>query len=403
MLTTVCVLAVAAFFFVQGSIRSDLVASCALLSLVLFGILTPEEALSGFSSNIVIMLVCVFMVGGAVYRTGLAKIISKRILQLAGANENKLFVLIMLVTSCVGAFVSNSGTVAVMLPIVVSLSTTASISPSRFLMPLAFASSMGGMLTLIGTTPNLIINNALIESGREGLQFFSFFPVGVVCVILGTISLGFMSKWLLSRKHVQDEGKESTQSLRALADKYRLAQNMYRARISGKSPFLEQPLKKLDLPGRYNASVVEVRRLSPGRGLFNRPDQQIIPDADSILLPRDVVSFVGPFEQILDMANENGLELLDADSARAVSPEDYRFDAMGICEVVLLSTSKLIKHTVGESHLREKFNVSIIGIQRQNESILRDLKDQKLQAGDALLVQGAWGNIARLTDRKSVV
>ena len=402
MFVTLSILAGAAFFFVQGSVRSDMVAASALLLLVLFGVLTPEEALSGFSSNIVIMLVCVFIVGGAVFRTGLAKMISKRILRLAGNNENKLFVLIMLVTASIGAFVSNSGTVAVMLPIVVSLTTAARISPSRFLMPLAFASSMGGMLTLIGTTPNLIINNALIEGGYGGLHFFSFFPVGVVCVTLGTVSLLFVSKWLLSRKRGTEDESGSGKSLRELADKYRLAQNVYRVRVLPGSPLIGIPLAALDLPEKYAASVVEIRRRSPGRGLFSRPDRQIIPDAGSELAEQDIVSFVGPFEELLRMAEKDRLELLDATAVKAAATEeDYRFDAMGICEVVLLSTSRLIKHTVGESGLRERFGVSIIGIQRQNESILRKLRDERLQAGDALLVQGEWGKIARLADEQN--
>ena len=174
---TLIILALSAFFFVNGKIRSDVVALCALVLLILCGILTPEEALSGFSNSIVIMMVGLFVVGGAIFQTGLAKMISSKILQLAGKSELKLFILIMLVTSAIGVFVSNTGTVALMLPIVVSMAVSANVSPSRFLMPLAFASSMGGMATLIGTPPNLVIQNTLLEGGFEGLSFFSFTPV----------------------------------------------------------------------------------------------------------------------------------------------------------------------------------------------------------------------------------
>lgn len=162
MIITLIILAFSAVFFMNGKIRSDVVALCSLISLILFGILTPEEALSGFSNNIVIMMVGLFVVGGAIFQTGLAKMISGRIMQLAGKSQFRLFLLIMLVTAAIGAFVSNTGTVALMLPIVVSLSAGAGVSSSRFLMPLAFASSMGGMMTLIGTPPNLVIQNSLI-------------------------------------------------------------------------------------------------------------------------------------------------------------------------------------------------------------------------------------------------
>ena len=172
----------------------------ALVALLIFQILTPDEALSGFSNSVVIMMVGLFVVGGAIFQTGLAKMISSHILKLAGKSELKLFLLVMLVTSAIGAFVSNTGTVALMLPIVVSLAVSANMNPSRLLMPLAFASSMGGMMTLIGTPPNLVIQNALTSAGFPPLSFFSFFPVGIICVAVGTLVLLPLSKWFLSKR-----------------------------------------------------------------------------------------------------------------------------------------------------------------------------------------------------------
>ncbi len=202
MLITIIILVLSAvFFFVNGKVRSDIVALCALIALLIFfQILTPDEALSGFSNSVVIMMIGLFVVGGAIFQTGLAKMISSRILKLAGTSEIRLFLLVMLVTSAIGAFVSNTGTVALMLPIVVSLAMSAGMNPSRLLMPLAFASSMGGMMTLIGTPPNLVIQNTLTSAGLEPLSFFSFLPVGIVCVIVGTLVLMPLSKWFLSKK-----------------------------------------------------------------------------------------------------------------------------------------------------------------------------------------------------------
>lgn len=145
MLITILILVAAAAFFVSGKFRSDIVALCALLGLLIFQILTPEEALAGFSNQVVIMMIGLFVVGGAIFQTGLAKMISSKILKLAGKSELRLFLLVMLVTGFIGAFVSNTGTVALLLPIVVSLAHNAGMSPSRLLMPLAFASSMGGI------------------------------------------------------------------------------------------------------------------------------------------------------------------------------------------------------------------------------------------------------------------
>ena len=161
MIITLAILALSIIFFISGKLRSDIVALCALLALMTAGILTPQEALSGFSNNIVVMMIGLFVVGGAIFQTGLAKKISDKIIKLAGDSQSKLFLLIMILTSTIGAFVSNTGTVALLMPIVISVALGANASPSRFLMPLAFASSLGGMMTLIGTPPNLVISNTL--------------------------------------------------------------------------------------------------------------------------------------------------------------------------------------------------------------------------------------------------
>ena len=219
MLLTLIVLAVAALFFAIGKIRSDVVALCALIVLMVSGILTPDEALSGFSNSVVIMMVGLFVVGGAIFQTGLAKMASGRIMKLAGDSELRLFLLVMVVTSIIGAFVSNTGTVALMLPIVVSLAAKAHVSAARLLMPLAFASSLGGMLTLIGTPPNLVIQDVLVENGYEPLSFFSFTPVGLVCIAAGVIVLLPLSKWMLGKRSGGGAGgKMKAKTLEQLVD-----------------------------------------------------------------------------------------------------------------------------------------------------------------------------------------
>ena len=158
MWVTLIILGISVVFFASGKVRSDIVALCVLISLLIFHILTPAEALSGFSNSVVIMMAGLFVVGGAIFQTGLAKMIGSKLLKLAGNSETRLFLLVILGTSAIGAFVSNTGTVALMLPIVVSMAANAGVSSGRLLMPLAFASSMGGMMTLIGTPPNLVIH-----------------------------------------------------------------------------------------------------------------------------------------------------------------------------------------------------------------------------------------------------
>src|SRR5690554_6246183 len=187
MIITLTILAVAAAFFISGQVRSDLVALSALILMMLCGILTPAEALSGFSNSIVVMMIGLFVVGGGIFHTGLAKMVSSKLLQLSGTNETTLLIAIMLVAAVFSTMVSNTGTVAVMMPIVVSIAVSAQINPGRLLMPLAFASSCGGIMTLIGTPPNLVIQQTLIAEGHEGLSFFSFTPIGLVGLCSGII------------------------------------------------------------------------------------------------------------------------------------------------------------------------------------------------------------------------
>jgi di/tricarboxylate transporter len=406
MLITLATLFVAIVFFVSGKVRADLVALCALLTLMLAGILTPAEALSGFSSSIVIMMVGLFIVGGAIFQTGLAKAISGKLLKLAGSSENKLFLLVMLVTSAIGGFISNTGTVAIMLPIVVSLAMAANTSPRRLLMPLAFASSMGGMMTLIGTPPNLIINDTLVKAGHAGLSFFSFMPIGLICVAVGILLLAPLCRTFLSQKPEEDGDKKKGKSLSELANEYQLAQNLFRVRAVAGSLIVGKTLQELDVSQRYALNVLEIRRRIQAQKSFLKSIHQKIADAKTIILENDVLYLLGEFEHVQLFVQENKLSLMDAEQqAEGQVPPTFagqlRFDTIGIAEVVLLSNARLVGQPVKKSGFREKYNINILGIQRRSKYLLQNLKEEVMQSGDVLLVQGEWGKIARLTEKSS--
>ncbi len=400
---TLAILLVATIFFVSGKIRSDLVALCALILLMLFNILTPAEALSGFSSSIVIMMVGLFVVGGGIFRTGLAKVISSKILTLAGNSQTKLFILVMLVTSAIGGFVSNTGTVALMLPIVVSLAMAADTSPSRFLMPLAFASIMGGMMTLIGTPPNLIIDSTLRDAGFEGLSFFSFLPIGLICVTLGIITLGPLSKIFLSKDKESNDTKK-TKSLKDLANEYQLSHNLFRVRAIPGSALVGKKLHELEISKRYNINVLEIRRRANTQNPFLKTINQKLAGPETVIIENDVLYLSGSFDHIRLFVSENKADLIDMHESEEDAPTfsgKLRFDEIGIAEVVLLSNSRLVNQPVKNSGFREKYKVNILGIQRQKQYILQELKDEKMQSGDVLLVQGEWSDIARLTEEST--
>ena len=405
MITTLIILALSAVFFVNGKLRSDLVALCALVLLIVFNILTPEEALSGFSNPIVIMMVGLFVVGGAIFKTGLAKMISSKILRLAGKSELKLFILIMVVTAFIGAFVSNTGTVALMLPIVVSMAASANISPGRFLMPLAFASSMGGMATLIGTPPNLVVDEVLSNAGFTDLSFFSFTPIGVICVLIGLVVLIPLSKFFLVKKEDGKDTKTTTgHSPKELAKKYQLSDNLYRIQIRPGSRIGGKKLQELNITQAYNLSILEIRRQSSSQGRFLKTVDQSLAGPHTELQENDILYVFGPFEKVNKFAEEQNLELTDthvSEYVEGAEVEKLSVREIGIAEVLLMPDSKLINKAVKDSGFRDKYSVNILGIQRKGEYILNDIKDIKMHAGDILLIQGTWDSIARMSQKQA--
>ena len=405
MITTLIILALSAVFFVNGKLRSDLVALCALVLLIVFNILTPEEALSGFSNPIVIMMVGLFVVGGAIFKTGLAKMISSKILRLAGKSELKLFILIMMVTAFIGAFVSNTGTVALMLPIVVSMAASANISPGRFLMPLAFASSMGGMATLIGTPPNLVVDEVLSNARFTDLSFFSFTPIGVICVLIGLVVLIPLSKFFLVKKEDGKDTKTTTgHSPKELAKKYQLSDNLYRIQIRPGSRIGGKKLQELNITQAYNLSILEIRRQSSSQGRFLKTVDQSLAGPHTELQENDILYVFGPFEKVNQFAKEQNLELTDthvSEYVEGAEVEKLSVREIGIAEVLLMPDSKLINKAVKDSGFRDKYSVNILGIQRKGEYILNDIKDIKMHAGDILLIQGTWDSIARMSQKQS--
>ncbi len=389
------ILFLTAALFIHGKIRSDLIALCSLLALVLFGLITPTQALAGFSSSVVIMMVGLFVVGGAIFRTGLAKMISSKMLRLAGDNENILFVLVMVVTASVGAFVSNTGTVAVMLPIIVSMANSANISPRRYLMPLAFASSMG-LFTLISTPPNLVIQEIITEKGYKPLEFFSFAPIGFVCLSVGIVMLFFLSKLLVKKDDDKKKSDKKGKTLAELANEYNIQQQSYCIEITSDSSLLNKTLAELKIATKYNVSIVKIVRRDKSSRLRKKYLEEVA-GPNSILMRDDTLYCQGDKENIERFATENDLTIVQNPEKNGLT----EFQESGIAEVYIMPNSRLINRTITEARFREEFNVNVLGVQQNQEYKLNDVRNIKLHSGDALLVQGRWSDLAELDNREA--
>ncbi|MBR4299306.1 MAG: SLC13 family permease [Bacteroidales bacterium] len=398
MIATLIILLVSAIFFVSGKVRSDLVAICALLALLLCQILNPSEALSGFSNTTVIMMVGLFIVGGGIFQTGLAKMIGSKVMTLAGKSELRLFLLVMIVTSAIGMFVSNTGTVALMLPIVVSMAAAAGTSPRRLLMPLAFASSMGGMMTLIGTPPNLIVSDTLSSSGFAPLGFFSFLPVGIITLAVGILYLLPATKMLTAKDSTKD-GNQKGKSLKELVKEYGVTENLFRVHIKDSaSKAIGCTVVDLNIYREYGINVLELRR-SAGQNRFVRTVNQQLASPDLVLGQGDVLYLSGKPEMITKFADDYTLRLLDIHTDEiegSSSNASMDFFDIGVAEILIMPTSSMINRTIIQAGFRSKFNVNVLGIRRKQEYILKELGEVKMHDGDVLLVQGAWKDIARM-------
>ena len=399
MTTTLIILVITVALFIWGRVRADIVALTALAALLVLGILTPAEALAGFSSPIVIMMIGLFVVGGAIMQTGLAKLTGNKLMALSRGNETITFLLVMLVTSFIGAFVSNTGTVALMMPIIMSIAAGSGMQSSRFLMPLAFAGSLGGMLTLIGTPPNLVIDEVLTEGGYQPLAFFSFFPVGIIVIAIGIIVLMPLSKIFLSKKQ-SGKKKKQGKSLDDLIDEYQLLDNLHRYIVPSRrsSAALDENGEQMDIVGKtlkdlsiqkkYGVSIIEIRNEKKSRlGLVKDVSQNMAKSSSTIQV-HDTLYIIGEEEKINRFARDYDL--------RKMKDVKIDFYDLGLIEIVVMPTSNFVGLRIGDANLRKRFGINVLGVKRGDEYITDNLIATKLHVGDMLLVQGEWTNLAHL-------
>ena len=409
MTITLIILIITVAMFIWGRVRADIVALSALAALLVLGILTPAEALAGFSSPIVIMMIGLFVVGGAIMQTGLAKLTGNKLMALSHGNETVTFLLVMLVTSFIGAFVSNTGTVALMMPIIMSLAAGSGMQSSRFLMPLAFAGSLGGMLTLIGTPPNLVIDEVLTEAGFKPLAFFSFFPVGIIVIAIGIIVLMPLSKIFLSQKQ-NGKKKKNGKSLDDLVDEYQLLDNLHRYIVPSKRTaaaidengqmmdIVGKTLKDLSIQKKYGVSIIEIRNEKKSRlGLVKDVNQNMAKSSSTIAV-HDTLYIMGDEEKIERFAQDYDL--------RKMKDVKIDFYDLGLTEIVVMPTSNFAGLRIGDANLRKRFGINVLGVKRGGSSsdgkvgkeyITDNLIATRLHVGDMLLVQGEWTNLAHLT------
>ncbi|MGA3601017.1 SLC13 family permease [Lysinibacillus agricola] len=388
---TFLILGATIFAFVTNKVRADLVAIVSLLAFVITDILTPAEALAGFSNSVVLMIAGLFVVGAGILRTGLAGMAGQLLLKWSGNSELKLFVLLLIIVGSVGAFMSNTGTVALMMPIVVSIAISMKVSPSKFLLPLSYVASLSGLMTLIASPTNLIVSQLLVDRGYNKLGFFEVTPIGIVGMITGITYLVLVRNILLPN----DKNRTQTNAGYKLSPKkiikqYDLNNRLFKIFVPEDSPIIDTTLAELKLPATYALCMMKIhRKAQEGINLLPMTYQEMA-GPTSVIHGKDELYIQGEEEGVRRFTTDYHLQMQELAEGEA---DELVSKHLGIAEVLLTPNSSFINETVSSLGFREKYNLNIIGINRRGGYKLQDMITHKLKFGDAILVQGAWDEI----------
>ncbi|HCT4709239.1 TPA: SLC13 family permease [Klebsiella pneumoniae] len=384
-------LAIAVVLFATGKVRMDAIALMVIVAFVLSGTLTLNEAFSGFSDPNVILIAALFIIGDGLVRTGVATKMGAWLVSVAGNSETKMLIYLMLTVAGLGAFMSSTGVVAIFIPVVLSVSARMNTSPSRLMMPLSFAGLISGMMTLVATPPNLVVNSELLREGLHGFSFFSVTPIGLVVLILGIVYMLAM-RFMLKTDNgdsARDGRKRST--FRDLIREYHLTGRARRLAIRPGSPMIGQRLDDLKLRERYCANVIGVERW--------RRFRRVIVNVNGVseFRARDVL-LIDMSASDVDLRQFCGEQMLEPMVLRGEYCADQALD-VGMAEVALIPDSEMIGKTVREIAFRTRFGLNIVGMKRDGKAMDGSVVDEPLQLGDILLVVGNWRQIALLAKR----
>jgi di/tricarboxylate transporter len=370
------ILAAAVILFVSEKLRVDVVAMMVLVALVVTGLVTVEEAFSGFASPAVITVWAVFIVSGGLTRSGVADLIARQVVRLAGSNQLRLTVLIMLAVGVMSAFMNNIGAVAILLPAVMSVARETDIPPSKLLIPLAWASLLGGNMTMIGTPPNILASSILESYANiEPFRFFDFTPMGMVVLGAGILYMVLVGRHLLPRRTPGGD----------LADSYPVLEYLTEARVADDSPLVGKTVREADLENRYGLNVIHIHLCCQEGETVSAMTDHRLQGGDELHLEASADAILGASQTLgLAPVPDRPIQPWEAEPERA---------AFELAEVVLSPSSSLRGKTLRQIDFRSRFGLAVLAIRHQGEILFSRLGDVALDFGDSLLVQGSVDKI----------
>ena len=380
------VLAGAVLFFVTGWLRQDIVALLAMVTLGVTGVISPAQAVAGFSNPAIIAVAGMFVISAGLSRTGVARVLGRQVVRVGGERETTLVVVLMLTSGVLSGFMNNVGVAAMLLPVVVDIARKADLSPSKLLIPMALGAQLGGLTTLIGTSPNLLASDALRDAGLEPLRFFDFTPIGAVLLGAGTLFVAFAGPRLLPTR--DPEGSDGVPR-RGIRESVRLNQRLFALELPARSHLDGRSLEESLIGSALGLNVLAIEREDERR--------RLAPPPASILRAGDRLIVHGRPDLLLALQGR-----------RHLAPEEDRdpsawfiSKSVRIAEVVVSEASELVGVTLNQADLRQELGVAVLAILRGGRRRRTHLQDTPLEVGDRLLVQGPNEQLEELRSEKA--
>lgn len=379
--------------FVWGKFTPDIVALISMISLYLTGILDATETLSGFSNPTVIMIAALFIIGEGIAQTGWTAMAGKKFVEWAGKSSSKLLVIITLGAGILSGFVSNTGTVATLMPLTISSAWSIGTLPSKMLMPVAFGSNTGGLLTLTGTPPNIIASNALVESGFEGFSFFEFALIGLPLLIIAIVYFRYVGYKLLPKNKTNNKPVDIDSTLHKWIEAYKIDSGYYRLRIRNLSPLINTKLEDWNFEKDYNISVIRLKRRHPSvlKGIH---DFEEFPSTATELRYHDIITLKGSTEDINQLMIKFRLGLLPLEPITDELKHNLINQEVGMTEVIVNPNSVLVGRHYKLGDYFKRYGIQLLAASRNNKPLKE--KEITVKAGDAFLIRGTWEDIDKL-------
>jgi di/tricarboxylate transporter len=380
------VLGVATVMFVSGRVRLDVTALLVVLALMLSGVLTVQEAVSGFGDPILLILAGLFAVGEALIDTGIAYRVGDWLLKAGGDSESKLIGLLMVASAGLGSVMSSTGVVAIFIPVVLRIASETNRSPARFLIPVSYGALISGMLTLIATPPNLVVNGALADAKADVFGLFSFAPIGVGVLVAAVLYMAFVGRRLLGVRETEERPSRAQVTVDELVERYGIDDRLHRVLVRADSPLVDKSVTETKVGGTWRTYVLAVSRQE-------RLMTTVIPvSADMRLRAGDVLLVDSPPPDLELFADQCGLDVL------AIQPEHGKRlrETFGVAEILFPPESPYIGESIKSMELRSNYGVTALAMRRRGENLTGDRTEEPIKPGDILLVAGGWKGLQRL-------